>query len=324
MYSNRKQLYGELENALNTTVLTYVTSDRQGFEAQIAGDVIDIFVKQLNKIGIKEKISLILYTRGGDLATAWNIVHLIRQYCKNFQVIIPYKAHSAGTLISIGANSIMMTKQATLSPIDPSVNNPLNPVIPTTKSGIPPSQVPVSVEAVKGYLEFATKELNIKDDVALANILISLSDKVHPLVLGQVYRSKGQIQMLAKKLLVHQVKESEKINSIISFLCSDSGSHDYTINRREARDMLGLKIDKINDEIYNIIYNIYSDIETELLLQEPYDMNNIIEEQKNTGYYMVKRALVESNAGGSHSFINSIKYDTNGMLNTLKMRWIYE
>ena len=82
----------------------------EGFEAQIAGDAIDVFINQLDKIGTVEKISLYLYTRGGFTAVAWNIVNLLRMYCDELQVIIPHKAHSAGTLISIGANSIIMTK----------------------------------------------------------------------------------------------------------------------------------------------------------------------------------------------------------------------
>ena len=131
-----------------------------------------------------------------------------------------------------------MTKQATLSPIDPSINTALNPPIPNIMG----STFPVSVEAVKGYLEFAKEELMIKDDLALSNILIKLSDYVHPLVLGQVYRSRAQIQMLAEKLLQNQVTNKEITKKIIAFLCSESGSHDYTINRREAVNDLGLRI----------------------------------------------------------------------------------
>lgn len=189
MFTERAALYHQLEEKLNTKILTYVTSDRQGYETQIAQDVIDLFIGQLDKIGVVPKISLYLYTRGGDTAAAWNIVNLLRIYCDELQVIIPHKAHSAGTLISLGANSIVMTKQATLGPIDPSINTSLNPAIP----GTPPQKTfPVSVEAVKGYLEFAKEELAIKDDMALANIMIKLSDMVHPLVLGQVYRSRAQ------------------------------------------------------------------------------------------------------------------------------------
>ncbi len=301
MYTNRTDLYTQLEEKLNTKIITYVTSDRKGFETQIVQDVIDLFINHLDKIGVVPKISLYLYTRGGDTAAAWNIINLLRQYCDELQVIIPHKAHSAGTLISIGANSIIMTKQATLSPIDPSINTPLNPQIPNN----PTATMPVSVEAVKGYLEFAKEELSIKDDIALANILIKLSDSVHPLVLGNVYRSRAQIKMLAEKLLVNQITDPNKIKQIISFLCSESGSHDYTINRREAKNTLGLNIIKPDDSLYVIIKAIYDDISAELGFGETFDPRSMI--KNHNGEYTIKRGLIESLPGGSYAFISQGK-----------------
>ena len=298
MYTDRVKLYSKLETMLNSKLLVYITSDRPGFEAAIGQDTIDLFIYQLDKIGIVDKISLYLYTRGGDTAAAWNIVNLLRQYCDELQVVIPHKAHSAGTLISIGANSIIMTKQATLGPIDPSINTPLNPPIPNAP---PQNNYPVSVEAVKGYLAFAKEELSIKDDLALSNIMIKLSEYVHPLVLGQVYRARAQIKMLAEKLLANQVTDNAKIKDIIAFLCSDSGSHDYTINRREAKNALGLNIEKPNDEMYNIIKSIYDDISQELGFGVPFDP--IAVSQVNGGAYNVTRALIESIEGGSDSFV---------------------
>ena len=56
MYSDRMELYQHLEEKLNSKVLVYVTSDRAGFEASIAQDVIDLFINQLDSIGIQEKI----------------------------------------------------------------------------------------------------------------------------------------------------------------------------------------------------------------------------------------------------------------------------
>lgn len=298
MYSDRIELYRKLEEKLGSKVIVYITSDRAGFEANIAQDVIDLFINQLDGIGIQEKISLYLYTRGGDTAAAWNIVNLLRQYCDKLEVVIPHKAHSAGTLISIGANSIIMTKQATLGPIDPSVNTPLNPPIPNAP---PQNNYPVSVEAVKGYLAFAKEELSIKDDMALSNIMIKLSEYVHPLVLGQVYRARAQIKMLAEKLLTNQVTDNAKIKDIISFLCSDSGSHDYTINRREAKDALGLNVQKPDNELYAIIKSIYDDISTELGFGIPFDP--IAVSQINGGAYNVNRALIESIDGGNDAFV---------------------
>jgi hypothetical protein len=302
MYSERITFYKDLEDRLDSKLLVYITSDRQGFETQIGGDVIDLFINQLDKIGIVKKISLYLYTRGGNTAAAWNIVNLIRMYCDELQVIIPHKAHSAGTLISIGANSIIMTKQATLGPIDPSINTRLNPQIP----GAPPQNThPVSVEAVKGYLAFAKEELAIKDDSALASIMVKLSEAVHPLVLGEVYRSRAQIKMLAEKLLINQVTDPSKIQQIIAFLCSDSGSHDYTINRREAKTGLGLNVEKPNMDMYKVIKNIYDDISDELGLGIPFDLRGLA--QINSGAYNIKRGLIESIYGGSNYFLTQGK-----------------
>ena len=258
--------------------------------AQISSDVIDYFIDHLDKIGPCEKISLYLYTRGGDTSAARNIVNLLRMYCEHLQVIIPHKAHSSGTIISLGANEVVMTKQATLGPIDPSLHTALNPRV--EGGGI----FPVSVEAVKGYLEFAKNELNIKDESALADIFEKLTDFVHPLVLGEVYRSKAQIQMMAEKLLKNQVTEPDKIKKIIEFLCSESGSHDYTINRREAKDELGLNIQKPTDKQYKIIKEIYDDINNELMFSQPFMITEV------SGAYSVRRCLLESVVGGADYF----------------------
>lgn len=188
MYSDRVALYKQLEEAFDSKILAYITSDRPNMSAQIAPDVIDYFIDHLDKIGPCNKISLVLYTRGGDTSAARNIVNLLRMYCDTLQVIVPHKAHSSGTIISLGANEVVMTKQATLGPIDPSLHTALNPQVPDG------SLFPVSVEAVKGYLEFAKNELSITDNASLASIFEKLSDFVHPLVLGEVYRSKAQIQ----------------------------------------------------------------------------------------------------------------------------------
>ena len=287
MYKERVEIYKKLEEAYNTKLLVYITSDRPNMAAQIAPDVIDYFIGHLEKIGPCPKISLYLYTRGGDTSAARNIVNLLRMYCDYLQVIVPHKAHSSGTIISLGADEIIMTKQATLGPIDPSLNTPLNPRV---SDG---SIMPVSVEAVKGYLEFAKNELGITDDAALASIFEKLTDFVHPLVLGEVYRSKAQIQMMAEKLLKNQVDDGERVKKIIGFLCSDSGSHDYTINRREAQTELGLNIIKPTPEQYILIKELYDDINEELVFGKAFQIAEV------NGAYAVRRCLLESINGGS-------------------------
>jgi hypothetical protein len=302
MFKERLDLYKEIEKRRNSKLLVFVTGDRPGFETQIHPEVLDYFIDHLDKVGKTKKISLFLYTRGGSTLAAWSLVNLIRQFCDEFEVILPSKCHSAGTLICLGANTIVMTKQATLGPIDPSLNSPLNPQNPQVPNN-PAARVPVSVESIKGYFEFAQKDLNIHNESELKDIYINISNQVHPLVLGDVYRSRTQIQMLAKKLLLKQIDDKDKIENIITFLCSDSGSHDYTIYRREAKNELGLNIEKPDDSFYEIIKNTFDDLKKELELNTAFDPNVILGNQ-STINYACRRVLVESINVGTHAYVS--------------------
>lgn len=298
MYEQRKELYKKLEEKRGSKVITYITGDRPGLQTQIASEVFDLFANQLDDIGDNQKISLFIYTNGGETLAAWSIVNLLRQFCKELEVIIPAKCLSSGTLMSLGANKIVMTKQATLGPIDPSVNGPLNPQVFINGQ---PQACSVSVEEINGYIAVAKEEFGIKDDVGLSQILHSLSDKVHPLVLGRAYRAKAQIQMLAKKLLVHQVTDEESKNAIVSFLCSESGSHDYTINRTEAINDLGLNVEVPDHELYGLIKEIYDDIKEELKLGQPFDFNALLGASNQVNYEAV-RCLLEAPDTFSYQF----------------------
>jgi ClpP class serine protease len=301
MLKDRINLYKEIENQRKSKLIVYVTSDRKGLETQIASDVIPIFTEHLDKIGDTKKISLYLYTRGGETLAAWSLVNLIRNFCNEFEVIIQFNCHSAGTLICLGANKIIMTKQATLGPIDPSINGPLNPMIPGINN--PNARVPISVEFVNAYLEMAKRDLGINNQIGLANILINLSNQIHPLTLGQVNKSKSQIQMLAKKLLANQGLGEVKEDEIIKFLCSESGSHDYTIHRKEATESLGLQIENPSTEFYKVIKAVYDNIQNEMELLSPYDPK-ILVVNKQSHSYSFRRALIESIDYGCNVFIS--------------------
>ena len=128
--SDRQALLRQIEQVRASKAILYVTGDRQGLETQIGQDVIDPFVDHLDSLGPVEKLSLVLYTTGGNTSAAWNLVNLLHMFCDDLEVIAPGKCMSAGTLISLGANRIVMTKQATLGPIDPTIQHPLGPSIP--------------------------------------------------------------------------------------------------------------------------------------------------------------------------------------------------
>ena len=160
MLKDRIKNYQKLEELRNSKLLVYYTSDRPKAETNIGSDILAPIADHLDKIGDVDKISLYLCSNGGSTLAAWSLVNLIRSFCKDFEVIIPFRCQSAATLISLGTNRIVMTKQGTLGPIDPSTNGLMNPQVNINGQNI---RVPVSVEHVNGYLEMAKEDLKITD-----------------------------------------------------------------------------------------------------------------------------------------------------------------
>jgi ClpP class serine protease len=64
-------------------------------------------------------IDIILHTPGGLVLAALQIARAIREHKSKVTVFVPHYAMSGGTLISLAANEIVMSKHAVLGPIDP-------------------------------------------------------------------------------------------------------------------------------------------------------------------------------------------------------------
>jgi hypothetical protein len=289
---DRKDIISILEKKLSTRILTLVTGDRQGMETRIAPDIIPLVSEHLSRIGPAKSITLFIYTPGGDTIAGWGLVNLIRQYCTNFKVLVPFRALSCGTLIALGADEIIMGKHGFLSPIDPSVASPFNPTSPGSQLG-GVSLLPVSVEDMIGFLELARKELCLKSDESMIQVLKMLSDKVHPMALGAVYRAREQTSLLAKRLLLSHLTNEDKVTRIVKQLTQELPTHNYLIGRKEASKDIQLDIIEPSEDIEQSIWNLYKEYEKWLQLTSPASAEQDLgmEERKDVHY---QRAAVES------------------------------
>lgn len=264
---DKKTLIQQIEKSRKSRVITYLTSDRQGpINARVAMDIIPIISKQLQTIGKTENIDLFLYSAGGDTMVPWRLVSMIREYCDKFSVLVPYKAHSAATMIALGADEIVMSDLSELSPIDPSTANVFNPQDPQN----PQNKIPISVEDVMAYFDLAKNKFGIKNDEELAKIFNKFMEsdpQIHPLALGNVNRTHNLIRILAKRLLKsHQspIKE-EEIEKIVDYFTEKLYSHQYFIGRKEAKEDLGLKtVMEANDSLSKAMTDLYEEYNKEL------------------------------------------------------------
>jgi hypothetical protein len=288
----RQSLIKQIETLTKSRLITYITGDRRGLETRIANDVQPLVHEHLRGIGVVPKLNLFLYTAGGDALAGWGIVSLLREFCESLGVIVPYRALSCGTLISLGADEVIMAKGAQLSPVDPSLASPYNPPAPGQIQPGAVQLLPVSVEDVMGYLKLVREEVGIKGDEGLAKIVGFLSEKIHPLALGAVYRSREQIAFLARKLLAGHEKDKAKIDRMVDTLTKALPSHQYLITREEAKN-LGFPVVESPRQSEELIWKLYKEYESWLELNKPYNPEEILGANPST-VARFDRAAIES------------------------------
>lgn len=271
--ATRRDLIQRLQKARNNRLtIAYITSTRPNHEIQIADDAFRIIYEHLRGAEelAKNGVDLFIHSNGGSGTVPWRIATLIRQYTQKFAVVVPHHAFSAATLIALGADEIVMHKMGCLGPIDPSVANIFNPPHPL----MPGQLASISVEDVSAFFKLVKDEVGITHEDELVQAFIALTDKIHPLALGNVQRSHNQSRLMAQKLLkLHMLSESEEheITQIIENLKSNLFYHGHPINREEAKKDLKLKVVVPSAEIESLMWELYLQYEGELKLNEPFN-----------------------------------------------------
>jgi hypothetical protein len=246
-----QQLIQALEQSRGSRVIIFwLTEHARVSEAQVI-PLFDI----LSSIGTAPKIDVVLYTKGGDAEVPWRIVSLVREFASHFSVLVPYRAHSAGTMIAMGADEIVMTPLSVLGPIDPSRSHPLLP----RREGSPEAE-PISVQDMRHAMKFIREatEGTPPSPEALAQIVTALFDKIHPLAIGAIEQSYALAKLVGTQCLgthMNPSTDAAAIKSIVDKLCDDYKSHAYQINRSEAKK-IGMKVTDATPSDQTILMNI--------------------------------------------------------------------
>lgn len=269
----RKRLIQQIEKKRKSKVITYVTSDRPNLSANIQEDAVPVLHEHILAIpeGKRKKLDLLIYSRGGDSNIPWSIISMFREYCRegSLGVLLPYKAHSAATIIALGADEIVMTRKAELGPIDITLTGgPYNPT-----EGNTPQRLPISVEDVTGFFSLLDK-VGCERPEEKMRAFEQLCGKVHPLALGTVSRLLQQTELVALRMLGTRAEPftEDRNRLIVRRLSSEIFSHRHTISRMEAVDYLGLsQVKKAEDEgIDAELWKLYEEYRDHLQLTQPF------------------------------------------------------
>lgn len=296
----RVELIKEIQQKRNSKVITLLTSDRVNLSAPIHQMMNDVIYEHLRKIKSEaqefENLDLFIFSRGGDSDAPWSIVSTIREVFpdKKFNVLIPFRAHSAATIISLGADEIIMTEKAELGPIDITISNsPLNPPHPVNKAPID-----ISVEDVMGFIGLLDKLECNRAEEKIKSFEI-LAQHINPLAIGKVNRLLEQTKLVADRMLSNRRDKltREQNDEIVKKLSSEIYSHRHSILRTEARQ-LGISYIKnaedvgLSDELWKL-YEGYSDF---LELKDPFNPEKYLIDNNvdNHKWDNLKKAIIES------------------------------
>lgn len=302
--ATRDQLIAQLEKTRESRIITYLTSDREPFRAQIALDVLPLFYQALQTIGHTTKISLYLYSAGGTLDAPWPLTNLLREYCDQIEILVPFRALSAATLLALGADRIVMTPLSQLSPIDPEGT--------FITEGKPQN---ISVEDVASYIEFAKEKIGIAESQPLSDVLRLLTQEIKPSILGSLNRTHARIRRLGRNMLQLHLREPKHdiaITEIVNNLTQLLGSHNHLINRQEARDSIGFRemIEYANEETERFMQDLFASYSKDLELNHPFDPLKLLTENETSKDFVVHQAYIESREV-SHVFETPLRVQVN-------------
>jgi hypothetical protein len=273
--AERRARIADLERVRGSRVVSYVLSDRETFPPGVPGfnppmqEIHPWVIELIRDWERVDRLDLVLHTRGGAIESVWPLVSALRARCKTLGVIVPFRAHSAGTLVCLGAREIVMDDFSELSPIDPTTGNPFNPRDP----GNPQAQLGISVEDVAAYFDLARDLAGLRYEDHKVEVFKQLTAQIHPLALGNIQRVSLLIRKLGRELLAgNSSLTKEDVEGAVDALTTRFYTHLHFISRREARDLLGNMVVEPKPELASAIRALFDAYKSDLKLRERYEL----------------------------------------------------
>jgi len=231
-----KEAVVNLETLRNSTIISYIGAQSSLIDPSDAPMLVDTIEGVLPETGKIKKLDLFLHSPGGFLDSAYKLVRIFKEYSEEFNVIVPFAAKSAATVICLGANEIVMTSLAELGPIDPIIQHPYKP------------EVRVPARAIKDFFSFLNTtetEERIKVDQSVKN---QMANSLDAYLIGSYHSALQSSKQIARMLLSEGALKNrpDRLEDTVNKFTEYYYSHGFVIDRQTART-LGLNVSNAED-----------------------------------------------------------------------------
>lgn len=212
------------------------------------GDISRAGYESITRVCASERLSdtayLVLATYGGDPHAGFRIARCLRHHYGNFKVIVPDHCKSAGTLITIGADEIIIADRGELGPLDIQLSKPDELLEQSSGMDIPQAldflkqQTKATLSdllwEIRVNRRLSTKVASELASKLTSNMFNPIYAQIDPVKLGETSRANAigfeygqRLDAAAKNL-----KKDALVRLITSY-----PSHSFVIDRKEAADL---------------------------------------------------------------------------------------
>jgi hypothetical protein len=218
-----------VERLRRRRILVYYANDQRPLLDQ---DVEPIY-NCLRKMGPQDHLDLVLNTSGGILSVAHRVGLLCRSFCGKFSILVPAKARSAGTLLCLAADEIVLGPLAELSPLDPVINSR------SSGQGLPAS---ISSESIDSFRQLAEKWFGLKGEAVRLELFKILNQHFFPTALSSLFRADKYVRRVSEELLGYQLPRTSisRRRDIVELLIKGYPDHLHALPR-EYITKIGLR-----------------------------------------------------------------------------------
>lgn len=208
----------ELEEQTSSHFLFIYNNINLQESAIIDPDMVEIVEKQLQQMNQYKALTLVLNTRGGNLASGYKIINMIKEKFPRLDVIILGRCGSTGTFMALAADSLYVSRSALITPTEPQMD---------TCDGTSQN---ISTSVIRNFLENSKR-------------YSQSVEKLNPITYGNYYATISYF-----KDLCYNTYDETRAQKIIEFMLNQVNSHQMPLNREDFR-RIGIELLDIPSEM---------------------------------------------------------------------------
>lgn len=244
----RQSLIRQIQERTGRPLICYVA----GIAASVTRDDALGFVDLLHNLRGPLAVDLLLHTPGGDIDAAEKLMSMVRTKVggEHLRAIVPDFAKSAGTLMVLAADSVLMSDSSELGPIDPQV------VLADANGNRRAHSVQDYLDA---YLQHSQALASNPNDVS-ARLMLA---KIDPATVKRFEAALSRARAIAEKHLRQGMFRAGGLWSAAASELLDTRrwkSHGQMISWEDAKDAkLGLNVEYVppEDELWCDLWQLY-------------------------------------------------------------------